>query len=82
MYSFIDYRVVYLPAERNILAKIRNGKPKIQGRRGNCKFFGKIRQNVSVFFLRRKNRSGKNAAYLHFWKNGGFGTGRMPGRGA
>jgi hypothetical protein len=72
MYSFIDYRVVYLPVEGNILAKIRNGNPKIQVWMGNCKFFVKIRQNVGIFFRRRKNRSGKNAAYLHSWKNGGI----------
>ncbi len=33
-----------------MLAKIRNGKPKIQVWRVNCKFFVKIRQNVGNFF--------------------------------
>jgi hypothetical protein len=50
MYSFIDYRVVYPPVEGNMLAKIRNGNPKIQEEGETANFLEKFGKMLAFFF--------------------------------
>jgi hypothetical protein len=69
MYSFIDYRVVYPPVERNMLAKIRNGNPKIQGEGETANFLEKFGKMLAFFFGGGKTRGGKNGG---IWDAGGY----------